>query len=396
MLNEQGFSRPSYDDLVAEMSEQSRKDLGEDIDVSETSVYGKFIRIIAKALANGHETLENTYYSRFPNTASGVSLDRLAVFAGITRNPATYARHKITVTGTADTAIGMGGLLVGDKDNTTFYNENDFTIGADGTASVIVAATEAGTNGNVDNIDVIVNPVTGVTSISYVGLEEAGEDTESDQDLRKRFSLAIAGAGSCTVDSIRGNVARLSDVESVSIVVNDNSETDTEGRPANSFELYVYGGEGLEQEIAEAIFEKKPIGIKAVTTADEEHAVTKSVKDLGGFSHEVSFSKVTEVLLDISITIKTSTAYTESGATAIKNNIVEYVDSLGVGSSVVTSKMYATIFSVAGVTEVVSVTQARTGEAQSTETLNFDFSEVPITKAENITVEVLSVQRWNK
>ena len=385
-LTELGYSRASYDEIVSDMEQRAKKELGENIDTTEQSVFGKFLRIIARDLANVYEDIESGYYSRFPNSAVGVSLDRLAVFAGITRNPATAARHNITVNGTADTTVGMGGLLVSTEDNITFYNENGFTIGADGTANVIVAATEMGVSGNVNTITKIVNPVTGITSISYVGLEEVGEDSESDPDLRQRFSVSVSGAGSCTVDAIRGSVTRITEVESVNIMENNSSETDAAGRPAHSFELYVYGGDGMEQEIAETIFEKKPIGIKAVTTASGDHAVTKTVVDAGGFEHPVSFSKVMEVAMDIAVTIKTSAAFAEDGEETIKNNLVRYIDGLGVGASVVTSAMYPTIFSVTGVKEIVRVAQARTGEALSTDTIHFDLSEVPITTATNITI----------
>lgn len=390
-LTENGFERITYDEFVERLSQRSKEQLGEDIDVSETSVYGKFIRIIAYDLAAEYETLENTYYARFPNTASGVSLDRLCVFAGITRNPATYARHNIKVTGTADTTVGMGGLIVGNEDNITFYNENDFTIGSDGTVNIIVAAVDSGTGGNVDNIDTIVNPVTGVTSIEYIGLEEAGEDIESDYDLRKRFSVAVAGAGACNEDAIRGYIARISGIESVVIVTNDTNEADSDGRPAHSFEVYIYGGEGQEQEVANAIFLKKPLGIKAITTETGNNAVTKTVTDQGGFSHSISFSRVTEVAIDINVSIKTNSSYTTSGAAAIKNNLVEYVSGIGVGGSVVTSAMYSHVFEVTGVTEVVSITQAKSGQTASTATINCDMNEVPITSATNITVTVVSV-----
>lgn len=389
-LTENGFYRPSYNEIVEDMSQRAKETMGEDIDVTETSVLGKFIRIVAYDLAEEYETLENVYYARFPNTASGVSLDRLCVFAGITRNPATYARHNITVTGTPDTTIGMGGLLVGNDDNITFYNENDFTIGADGKADIIVAATEVGTSGNVDSISKIVNPVTGVSSISYVGLEEVAEDAESDVDLRKRFSVAVSGAGACNEDAIRGYIARISGIESVVIVTNDTNETDSDGRPAHSFEVYIYGGEGQEQEVANAIFLKKPLGIKAVTTETGDNAITKTVIDEGGFSHYISFSRVTEVTIDINVTVKTNVSYTASGAAAIKNNLVEYVSGIGVGGSVVTSAMYSHVFEVTGVTEVVSITQAKSGETASAETINCAMNEVPVTTATNITVTVVS------
>lgn len=379
MLTEQGFYRPNYEEIVSSMSQKAKELLGEDIDVSELSVLGKFIRIIAYDLAETYQTLENTYYARFPNTANGVSLDRLAVFAGISRNPATASRHNIKVFGESGTTIGMGGLLVGTEDNITFYNENDFTIGEDGTATVIVTAVEVGTSGNVNSITNIVNPVANISSISYIGLEEAGEDVESDVDLRKRFSTAVNGAGSCNMDAIIGYVSRIQGVESVSIVDNHTS-----------FETYVYGGDGLEQEIAEAILLKKPIGIKAISTADSDHKVTKIIKDVGGTEHTISFSKVKEVTIDINVSIKTNNNYTTDGAAAIKNNLVKYVNSLGVGSSVVTSAMYGKIFEIDGVSEVVNITQAKSGGTHSTATIDCLQSEIPITTATNIIVNVVS------
>ncbi len=389
-LTELGFYRPSFEEIVEQMCQRAQSQLGEDIDTTEQSILGKFIRIIGYDLSNCYDDLEKTYYSAFPNTATGVSLDRLAPFAGILRNGATVARHNITVTGKADTTVGMGGLIVSNQDGVTFYNENDFTIGENGTVNIIVAAEEYGAKGNVDNIDVIVNPVAGITGITYIGLEEIGEDPESDYSLRQRFAIAVSGAGTCNEDSIRGYLARISDIESVVVVTNETSETDADGRPPHSFEVYIYGGEGKEEEIADSIFEKKPLGIKAVTTADEEHAVTRQVIDKGGYLHEISFSRVTEVLIDINVTIKTNLSYTADGAAAIKNNLVEYVSKIGVGGSSVTSAMYGSVFEVIGVTEVVSITQAKTGEEPSADTIECAINEVPKTTATNITVTVIS------
>ena len=60
---------------------------------------------------------------RSPNTASGISLDRICPFAGITRNPATYAQHSVKITGAAGVVIisGMSGSTF-TKDST--YNVN--------------------------------------------------------------------------------------------------------------------------------------------------------------------------------------------------------------------------------------------------------------------------------
>ena len=82
-LDEKGFLRPTYDELLKGRIEQAQKLFGEDIDTSETTALGKFIRLSVYDLAKAWESLEVCYYARFPNTATGASLDRLCPFAGI-------------------------------------------------------------------------------------------------------------------------------------------------------------------------------------------------------------------------------------------------------------------------------------------------------------------------
>lgn len=91
MVNEQGYYRPTYDELLAGRIAQAQELFGEDIDTSNASPLGKFIRLSVQDLADAYEAQEIIYYSRFPHTATGQNLDRLMPFAGITRNPATRA-----------------------------------------------------------------------------------------------------------------------------------------------------------------------------------------------------------------------------------------------------------------------------------------------------------------
>ena len=101
VLTDKGFERPDFNDLVAAQTARAKKLFGDTIDASENSVMGKFIRLLCYDLDNAYQELEQCYYARFPNTASGQSLDRLVAFAAISRNPATPAYHNITFTGTA-------------------------------------------------------------------------------------------------------------------------------------------------------------------------------------------------------------------------------------------------------------------------------------------------------
>ena len=92
--------------------------------------------------------------------------------------------------------------------------------------------------------------------------------------------------------------------------------------------------------------------------------------------------------ISVTVTIKTDVTYTQDGEAAIKNKVVSYIDGLGVGSSVVSSAMYSRVFEVTGVTEVVSITQGKQGQEQSSATIVCSESEVPVTSATNITVVV--------
>lgn len=92
VLTDTGFKRPTFADLLPGQINRAKQLWGEDIDTSEQSALGKYIRINVHDLAECYELLEDIYYARFPGSARGQSLDRLCTFAGVVRDPATAAR----------------------------------------------------------------------------------------------------------------------------------------------------------------------------------------------------------------------------------------------------------------------------------------------------------------
>ena len=77
-----GYVRRSYDDILSDKIQRAKELFGEDIDTSDLTPLGKFIRINAYDQALAEEEIEAVYYARFPDTASGQNLDRLLVFGG--------------------------------------------------------------------------------------------------------------------------------------------------------------------------------------------------------------------------------------------------------------------------------------------------------------------------
>lgn len=385
-LTDAGYIRRTYDDIVNDAVQHAKDLFGEDIDTSDLTPLGKFIRIVAYDIAVAEEEIEAVYYSSKPNTASGQSLDRLLVFGGITRNPASAAQYTVEVQGAAGYTIPVG-FLVGTDTELTFYNVAEVTIGEDETAEIEVSCTEAGTVGNINAgaITRVVNPDANVYSVAGKSCSILGLDEENDADLRVRLNAAMQGSGSCNENSLRAALLRIPTVQFAAVIANEGDVNDSDGRPPHSFECYVRGGDAYEKEIAEAIFQKKPIGIK--TTGDK--AVT--VVDLSGTEQVIKYSPTKNVDVAVRASVKVTTAFPEDGSTQTKEAIADHINSLGIGNTLVLSSIYGHIYGIPGVVEVTSLELSTDGGSTfSTGNVKVAQFELAVCSTVSLTVEVVS------
>ncbi len=381
-VNEQGYLRPTYDELLEGRIELAKELFGEDIDTSDASPLGKFIRLAVQDLADAYEAQEIIYYSRFPHTATGQSLDRLMPFAGITRNAATRAEHEITFAGTAGYEIPIG-FLVGTTGEAEFYLVNAVTLDENGSGKGVVQCTELGEIGNValGSITEIINPDANVEGITHTAIVTIGDEEESDASLRKRFELAIEGSGSGTLTAIRGAVMRINGVTGCLIVENNTNET-VDGRPPHSFEVFVYAPDTLDQEIAKTIFGKKPLGIKTVGDVSVE------VIDDSGSTQVINFSRVTETVVYIKAAISTDRDFELDGVEQIKSALVSHINALAAGEDAVFTSLYKHFYSVAGVRDVTSLGICTDGASYAAQNITIDEDGVARASEATITVEV--------
>lgn len=352
-ITETGYHRSTYEEIVAEYTLKAKELFGEDIDVSEQTPLGKIIHMMAYGRAKDHEDAELIYYSRFPNTASGTSLDRLCPFAGLTRNVATPARYEVTVTGEEGTIIPVG-FLVSTESDIEFYNTMETTIAAGETTCVItVECTEPGTMGNVavSDINEIVNPEAGIDSVIGKAVISLGTDEESDYELRNRITAAGEGGGTGNTASIRAALLKVPTVTSAFVYENDTDTTDNIGTPPHSIACYVAGGAGYSEQIGEAIFDTKAAGI--ATHGD----IVVVVEDDGGFPHTIKYNTMEIVSVTVEISISTTVDFEgDAGKEKIKENVTNYINSLSFGDDVILSQLYGYIYSVYGVAKVTSLT----------------------------------------
>lgn len=383
-LTDKGYQRRTFDDILNYRIQIAKELFGEDIDTSDLAVLGKILRIGAYNDAIMAEELEGVYFSGFIPTATGQNLDRLAPVAGITRNPATAARYSVQVVGTAGAEI-LAGLLVGTETGLTFYSIKDAVIGTDGTCTVEVACTEPGIVGNVkaSTIDSIVNPEASIESVAGIECLSVGVDEESDLDFRVRLETVIRGTGSGSVSSIESALLSVPTVKFAKVVENDGPSTDADGRPPHTFEAYVVGGDDYAQEIGEAIFSKKPMGIATVG----DYSVT--ITDAGGYEKVIKYSKAATVNINVKAVIKVKSAFGSDGITQIQRNVSEYINSLGLGNSLILSSLYGHIYGVTGVAEVTSL-QVSTDGGSTYSASNVAIAQYGVATCAAVQVEVTS------
>ena len=378
-LTDTGFYRPTYDEILEDQIERAKVLFGDDIDTSDLSVLGKYIRINVSDIDTLYQTLERVYYARFPNSATGISLDRLCPFAGITRNPASYARQTITITGTAGAEISAGLLVSTESQEVVFSTIEDCTIGENGTVSTTVECEEAGTIGNVavGTITYIVNPSVDVDSVVNTAIINYGTEAETDVALRIRFKEAVAGAGSNTAESVRSSILRVTGVTSCTITENSTDET-VGGIPPYSFTCYVLSDGSHDQEIGEAIFKKKPMGIKAYGSK------SIIIKDESGCEHTVAFTPTLEKTIYIKIALTKNEYFEEDGEDKIKKSLVTYLSTFNNGDTVYLSSLYTYI----NITGVVTVTTLE----MSTDNITYKANNISCGSNEVARTDVTKIQ----
>lgn len=353
MLDDLGFHRPTYAELLTEQETRARQLFGDDIETGEATPLGKYIRLNVYDYARLYELAEKIYYARFPNFATGVQLDRLTPFANISRNPATVARHIVEFYGIAGKTVEQGSL-VATGDGVTFYTLEDVTMQDEGlglgTARVTVECTEFGTVGNVavGEIDRMGNPNGYVREVRHIALKLLAKDAETDKALRERFGEVIKGTGAGTWEALYGALGRIINVDGVVIVENDTAET-VGTMPPHSFQCYIVAPNTLDQQIGQTIFDKKPIGIKPLGE------VEVTALDRAGGAHLMRFSRAIEKQISLQATIKKTTSYPEDGTEQIKNNIANLINGLSNGDDVILSRLYSAIHAVDGVAEVANL-----------------------------------------
>lgn len=187
--------------ITIESKETVRARMLEDVpdgyDKTAGSFHWDMLDPVAAEIVRTQQTGEAAVESVFVMTAEGADLDRVVWDrAALTRKEATYAVGEVTVTGNSGTTVPLG--LIVAADSVDFRTTEAGTIGEDGTVTLPVMCTTAGSAGNViaGSVKRFGISYTGLYSVTNPEAMHSGYDAETDEDLRERCLDAIRDPGS--------------------------------------------------------------------------------------------------------------------------------------------------------------------------------------------------------
>jgi uncharacterized phage protein gp47/JayE len=239
----------------------------------------------------------------------------------------------------------VGNTLVVDRidvfQTVNFSVTTNLTISKVRKIGEVVASVSGPIEQQANTITTIVTPVLGWDGVTNPVAATAGRLRETDEELRLRFRNTKFERATNTIDAIYSAILNVEGVEEAVVYENDTDVTDVNGVPPHSFLPIVTGG--LSTDIANSIWENKPIGILSFGNT------TVAINDVQGFSHDISFSRPDPIVIYIEIPLVKDGDYPANGDDLMRSALIEYFkENFKIGDDVIYSRLFTPINSIPG------------------------------------------------
>lgn len=239
---------------------------------------------------------------------------------------------------------------------------------------------------------VVQTPRSGVnSSVSAFSDGDVGRGIETDAEARLRRFESLQIIGGATVEAIRARLLQQVDGVSAAKVLENDTLLDIptnlpfpyDNFPPKSIWCIVDGG--LDDDIAQKIFDTKSAGIQAFGDIGPF-----TIIDNQGISHEISFSRSTDVSIytTIELTLNPEEITPSNLITTVQENVVNYINALSIDSDVIYQKLFTPIYAAGGIADVnllIGTTPSPTG----TVNIPIDFNQKARTDAGKVLVTII-------
>lgn len=330
-IDDTGVHVADYEDFLTYHQDAFKTIYGQDINLDADSQDGQLCAHFAQAHYDVALKCAKTFNNYSPLTASGEALSRQVKINGIRRRGATKSTVDLVITGDAGTGIRNG--KVQDQNSNNWSLPSLVTIPVNGTITVTATADEDGEiRASPNTVNKIATPIAGWISVTNPAEATPGIEIETDAALRVRQTLSTAQPSQSLIIGMQGVLQQLDGVTRVKVYENDTSEEDENGIPGHTICAVVEGGDS--NEIAENIRIKKGMGCGTYGST----AIT--VTDSKAMPITIRFFRPTTIHIKVKITLQPLAGYSSTYANEIQQEVSNYINGLGIGSTVYLSKMF--------------------------------------------------------
>lgn len=336
-----GIEIQTYQEIYDELATGYRSIYGNDINLEPNSPDGQRVAIEAQARLDLQSFALFLYTMLDPDTASGLSLNRVIKYAGITRRPSTRSQVDINVT--TDRALTLpGDYTIEDDLGQLWTTTEEVIIGSATTESVTFFAVDFGAvEADSATITQPVTVVLGVTGVTNPLAATVGIDEETDEELRIRRNKSLETPTSSSAGRMFTALGSVANVTDVVVYENDSASTDADGIPAHSLWVIIEGG--TEADIVETMAKNKTGGCGLL--GDEEgqyiEELTRPDGSIFTIIHTMFFDRPTEIAVDVRLNVEKKAAASVIDEDLIKQKLAERT--FAIGENIVVNDLYANV-----------------------------------------------------
>lgn len=213
-VTDQGFVTKRLADILADdraFAVQLFQDLvqpGDTVDTSDSSALGRLISLAAPSEADLWEAAQEVYAAFDPNSATGIALDNLVAYAGITRKEQTFTTASILVAGDTNTLIPVGQTVSSSTTGEQFTTVGAISLSPSNASGITVSVV---TLQNSTAYTISYSNTTSTNTITYTS-----DGSATVAEILAGLQLVIAGAHPSLTATVVGTGA------SASLVINGN------------------------------------------------------------------------------------------------------------------------------------------------------------------------------
>ena len=262
------------------------------------------------------------------------------------------------------------------------FNASQFTI-TKAKKATLASCTELGAlPQDADTIQTIQSPLVGWDNVTNPFAAIVGADIETDAALRLRYLKAKFRDGMNTYEAIYAAILVLDGVQQIVIYEN---ETDADfinpPVPKKSFYPIILGG--VDDEIAQAIWNNKPAGILSYGTT------SVTVNDSQGLPHNISFERPAAIPIYISMTLVKDNTFPSDGVQQIQDSLLTYISTLRIGEDVLYSRLYTPINGATGGFYITSLTIGTSPAPSGTSNIIVPFNNIANLSRSNVIISFI-------